>query len=149
MRRPWAAADVADFWRRWHATLSAWWRDYVYVSLGGARAAARNVVLVFLASALWHGWALSKTFGWMGFPPRAWQGVLVCALLNAAGVIAAHALAGRLGRGGGALPSAVRTLWAGLFTWLFVALAWLPMLMLPTTSLADLGAIYLRLIGLR
>ncbi len=135
MRRPWAALDVADFWRRWHATLSAWWRDYVYLPLGGERAATRNVLAVFLASALWHGWALSKTFGWMGFPPRAWQGVVISGLLNGAGVLGAQALARRLGRRAGPLGRPVRA----LGTWLFVALAWLPMLMLQTTSLADLG----------
>lgn len=53
---PYAATSLTDFWRRWHVSLSTWFRDYVYLPLGGGRArAARNVVVVFLLSGLWHG----------------------------------------------------------------------------------------------
>jgi D-alanyl-lipoteichoic acid acyltransferase DltB (MBOAT superfamily) len=58
-RRPYLATSVADFWRRWHISLSTWFRDYVYVPLGGSRVGdgrwAVNIMLVFLASGLWHG----------------------------------------------------------------------------------------------
>ncbi len=56
---PYVARSVTDFWRRWHITLSAWFRDYLYVPLGGNRrgrlATLRNLVLVFLLCGLWHG----------------------------------------------------------------------------------------------
>lgn len=56
---PYLARSPIDFWRRWHISLSTWFRDYVYFPLGGARVApnraAMNVVVVFLLSGLWHG----------------------------------------------------------------------------------------------
>ena len=58
-RQPYFAASVGDFWRRWHMSLSGWFRDYVYIPLGGSRRGrARtqlNVFIVFLLSGLWHG----------------------------------------------------------------------------------------------
>ncbi|HEX2755445.1 MAG TPA: MBOAT family protein [Candidatus Limnocylindrales bacterium] len=57
--RPYAARSVTEFWRRWHMSLSRWFRDYLYVPLGGnrgsARATYRNLVIVFLVTGLWHG----------------------------------------------------------------------------------------------
>jgi alginate O-acetyltransferase complex protein AlgI len=57
--RPYAARSVAEFWRRWHMSLSTWFRDYVYIPLGGGRGGTittvRNVLIVFLLSGLWHG----------------------------------------------------------------------------------------------
>ena len=56
---PYLARGPADFWRRWHVSLSTWFRDYVYVPLGGSRAGewrwARNVLITFLLSGFWHG----------------------------------------------------------------------------------------------
>jgi alginate O-acetyltransferase complex protein AlgI len=58
-RHPYAAASVTDFWRRWHMSLSGWFRDYVYIPLGGNRAGPGrtylNLVVVFLLCGLWHG----------------------------------------------------------------------------------------------
>lgn len=58
-RRPYSAISVTDFWRRWHMTLSNWFRDYLYVPLGGNRgsrtATYRNLAIVFLLTGLWHG----------------------------------------------------------------------------------------------
>ncbi len=58
-RYPYAAASVQDFWRRWHISLSSWFRDYVYVPLGGNRASPGrthlNLVTVFFLCGLWHG----------------------------------------------------------------------------------------------
>ncbi|MCB0332465.1 MAG: MBOAT family protein [Bdellovibrionales bacterium] len=57
--RPYAARCFTDFWRRWHISLSTWFRDYVYIPLGGNRASylihLRNLFLTFLISGLWHG----------------------------------------------------------------------------------------------
>jgi len=56
---PYAATSIQDFWRRWHMTLSAWFRDYVYIPLGGNRFGAwttvRNLWLVFFLTGAWHG----------------------------------------------------------------------------------------------
>jgi len=58
-RRPYFAASVADFWRRWHISLTSWFRDYVYIPLGGNRVNEGrwriNIAVVFLLSGLWHG----------------------------------------------------------------------------------------------
>jgi alginate O-acetyltransferase complex protein AlgI len=58
-RRPYSAASITDFWRRWHMSLSRWFRDYVYIPLGGNRggtaATYRNLIIVFLLTGLWHG----------------------------------------------------------------------------------------------
>lgn len=56
---PFFSRDIAEFWRRWHISLTTWLRDYLYVPLGGSRGgrwlAARNTTLVFAVSGLWHG----------------------------------------------------------------------------------------------
>lgn len=56
---PYLAASIPDFWRRWHITLTTWFRDYVYFPLGGSRCPkiinVRNTIIVFLLSGLWHG----------------------------------------------------------------------------------------------
>ncbi len=83
--RPYSAVSVTDFWRRWHMTLSRWFRDYVYIPLGGNRGSERqtirNLLIVFGLTGLWHGaaWAfviwgfyhgawliLERQFGWRG-----------------------------------------------------------------------------------
>ena len=71
LRRPWLAPSVVEFWRRWHASLAAWLRDYVYVPLGGGRRATlRNVAVTFLVAAGWYGWTITKILGYGGYPPR-------------------------------------------------------------------------------
>lgn len=56
---PYVSTSVTEFWRRWHMTLSRWFRDYLYIPLGGNRKGASrtyvNLLLVFLATGLWHG----------------------------------------------------------------------------------------------
>jgi alginate O-acetyltransferase complex protein AlgI len=69
---PYASTSMTDFWRRWHTSLSAWFRDYVYVPLGGNRLGlARtlcNLVAVFLLCGLWHGasWTFVVWGAWHG-----------------------------------------------------------------------------------
>lgn len=78
--RPYLSRSIAEFWRRWHISLSTWFKDYVYIPLGGNRVGnfkfLRNVWVVFLLSGLWHGanwtfviWgalhALYQTAGWL------------------------------------------------------------------------------------
>ncbi len=56
---PYAAVSVTDFWRRWHISLSSWFRDYVYIPLGGSRVTPRrhtfNLLVVWLLTGIWHG----------------------------------------------------------------------------------------------
>ena len=56
---PYFAASIQDFWRRWHISLSSWFRDYLYIPLGGNRCSKwkkyRNLMITFLVSGLWHG----------------------------------------------------------------------------------------------
>ena len=58
-RRPYRAASLREFWRRWHISLTGWFKDYVYIPLGGSRhglmRTCRNVLIVFSLSGLWHG----------------------------------------------------------------------------------------------
>jgi D-alanyl-lipoteichoic acid acyltransferase DltB (MBOAT superfamily) len=58
-RQPFFAVSVQDFWKRWHISLSTWFRDYVYIPLGGSRHGRwkkyRNIMISFLACGLWHG----------------------------------------------------------------------------------------------
>ena len=56
---PYFSRDIAEFWRRWHISLTTWFRDYVYIPLGGSRVSKgkvlRNTLIVFLLSGFWHG----------------------------------------------------------------------------------------------
>ena len=58
-RNPYLAVSLADFWSRWHISLSTWFRDYVYIPLGGSRVGSlrlwRNLLITFVISGLWHG----------------------------------------------------------------------------------------------
>lgn len=82
---PYAAQSVREFWRRWHMSLSSWFRDYLYIPLGGGRGSAwavqRNLFVVFLLCGLWHG--ASWTFVAWG----AWHGLFLA--LERAGLGAA------------------------------------------------------------
>ena len=66
---PYFSRNIAEFWRRWHISLSTWFRDYVYIPLGGSRGSIkmkiRNIFIVFILSGLWHG--ANWTFVFWGF----------------------------------------------------------------------------------
>ena len=63
---PYAAESIKDFWRRWHISLSTWFKDYLYFPLGGSRVSkgrhCLNVMIVFTVSGLWHGAAFTYVF---------------------------------------------------------------------------------------
>ena len=56
---PYFSRDIAEFWRRWHISLSSWFRDYLYIPLGGSKGSklkqVRNVFIIFVVSGFWHG----------------------------------------------------------------------------------------------
>jgi alginate O-acetyltransferase complex protein AlgI len=68
--RPYSSASITEFWRRWHMSLSRWFRDYLYIPLGGNRgsqaATYRNLIIVFLITGLWHGAAWTFVL-WGGY----------------------------------------------------------------------------------
>ena len=74
--RPYFVTNVGDFWRRWHMSLMNWFRDYIYIPLGGSRCSkARmywNTMVVFMVSGLWHG------ANWTFIIWGAYHGALVC-----------------------------------------------------------------------
>lgn len=74
--RPYFVTNVGDFWRRWHMSLMNWFRDYIYIPLGGSRCSKarmyRNTMVVFMVSGLWHG------ANWTFIIWGAYHGALVC-----------------------------------------------------------------------
>ena len=72
---PYFACSIKDFWRRWHISLSTWFRDYLYIPLRGSRCSTwkkyRNIMITFVVSGLWHG--ASLTFVFWGFIHGAYQ----------------------------------------------------------------------------
>ena len=73
---PYFSRDIAEFWRKWHISLTTWFRDYIYIPLGGSRVpklkVIRNTFIIFLVSGLWHG--ANWTF-------IAWGGYHACLFL--------------------------------------------------------------------
>jgi D-alanyl-lipoteichoic acid acyltransferase DltB (MBOAT superfamily) len=70
---PYFSRDIAEFWRRWHISLSTWFRDYLYIPIGGSKGSTRfkirNIFIIFLISGFWHGanwtfviWGLINAF---------------------------------------------------------------------------------------
>jgi D-alanyl-lipoteichoic acid acyltransferase DltB (MBOAT superfamily) len=144
--RPYTAHSVADFWKRWHITFGTWLRDHVYIPLGGNRTGRlRNVMAVFLVSALWHVWGAVKLVGLELFLPPWWTGFLVWGLLNALGVLAAQQV-----RDLPPLPLAprLRRRLAQAATFVFVGIAWIPFY-LPAGAAPDSWVVIIaRLFGL-
>ncbi|MGJ8559706.1 MAG: MBOAT family O-acyltransferase [Litorimonas sp.] len=103
---PYSAASFREFWRRWHMTLSRWFRDYLFIPLGGSRAGElktyRNLFIVFVLCGLWHGAA------WTFLLWGLWHGTF----------LTGERLAQRL-----ALPKIPRIVGVA-YTVLFVALGW-------------------------
>jgi len=66
---PYFSRDIAEFWRRWHISLSTWFRDYLYIPLGGSKGGTwmkiRNTFVIFIVSGFWHG--ANWTFVFWGF----------------------------------------------------------------------------------
>lgn len=115
-QRPYLAVTIRDFWRRWHISLSSWFRDYVYVPLGGSRKGGTRqslgIIVVFVLSGLWHG--ANWTF-------------LVWGLLHGAYILISNAtdsVRTRLRASLGLNSSPLYTAWRCLLTFNLVAIAW-------------------------
>jgi alginate O-acetyltransferase complex protein AlgI len=137
---------VADFWKRWHISFGTWLREQVYVPLGGNRAGrVRNVIAVFLVSALWHVWGALKLVGPELYPPPWWSGFIAWGLLNAVGVLAAQQV-----RDVPPLPLApwLRRRLAQVATFVFVGLAWIPFYLPAGAPVDSWIVIIARLFGL-
>ena len=113
---PYFALNPADFWRRWHISLSTWLRDYLYISLGGNRQGTlmtyRNLALTMLLGGLWHGAA------WTFVVWGAYQGLLLIVHRVAAPGLSRIAPSGNLGQ----------DLWRGMsriVTFQFVCVGWM------------------------
>ena len=96
-RLPYLAHSPVDFWQRWHISLSAWLRDYLYISLGGKHDRYRNILITMLLGGLWHGanwtfivWGfyhgvLINLTHWISkFFPAKWQCIKLLRLLSIA-----------------------------------------------------------------
>lgn len=117
-RQPYLSVSISDFWRRWHISLSGWFRDYLYFPLGGSRRSQLctciNLGVVFLASGLWHG--AKYTFVLWGLLHGAYMIVERLAKKPAARLMQ------RLGiRNNGVLPTILGT----LFTFALVCFGWI------------------------
>lgn len=104
---PYLSLNIKEFWRRWHITLSSWFRDYVYIPLGGNRKGAFreyfNLILVMILAGLWHG-AGANFIIWGGI-----QGL---------GLAAVHAF-------GKPSSSKIKNFFAWLGTFLFITFSWI------------------------
>jgi len=118
-RFPYFSRDVAEFWRRWHISLSSWFRDYLYIPLGGSREgvarAVRNTFIIFLVSGFWHG--ASWNF-------IAWGAVHAVGFLPLLLLKNNRKHTGDVTAAGRVLPSA-RELIAMMTTFAFVTFAWI------------------------
>ena len=112
-KTPYFSRDIAEFWRRWHISLSSWFRDYLYIPLGGSRVgkwkAVRNVFIIFLVSGFWHG--ANWTF-------IVWGGIHACLFLPLLlrGTNRRYT-SKRLVKGGGYRPVANSSAWHGPSPW--------------------------------
>ncbi len=119
---PYFSRNVAEFWRRWHISLSTWFRDYVFIPLGGSRhRAVRNIWIVFLVSGFWHG--ANWTFLAWGAVHAALYSLLLIGKRNAPF----------------ASPARLTDLPRILLTFLLVTLAWV---LFRSASVGEAGMIY-------
>jgi D-alanyl-lipoteichoic acid acyltransferase DltB (MBOAT superfamily) len=116
---PYFSRDIAEFWRRWHVSLSSWFRDYLYIPLGGSKngkvKAVRNTFIIFLVSGFWHG--ASWNFIVWGFLHAC--GFLPLLLFNRNRKYVSDVVAKDK-----SLPT-LRELWQMVSTFAFVSFAWI------------------------
>jgi D-alanyl-lipoteichoic acid acyltransferase DltB (MBOAT superfamily) len=115
---PYFSRDIAEFWRRWHISLSSWFRDYLYIPLGGSRGSKlkvlRNVAIIFLVSGLWHG--ANWTF-------VVWGGVHAALFIPLVLLGKNSRYSSEVVADGRSLPT-ILELWQMVSTFVLVTLAW-------------------------
>ena len=123
---PYSAVSITDFWRRWHVTLGAWFREYIYIPLGGNREGTgktvRNLLIVWLLTGIWHG---------AGWNFLLW-GLMWFVLLTAEKFLYGKKLEKHRALG-------------HLYLWIVIPLAWVPFVL---TDLCEIGTFYGRLFPL-
>ncbi len=134
-RQPYFASSVQDFWRRWHISLSTWFRDYLYIPLGGNRRGRLrqyvNLMTVFIVSGLWHGADLTFI---------VWGGLY--GLYQVLSLIIRRAAAGPSGKGEDGRGRAAGKLLRIIITYVIVMLTWIPF---RAESLTEAAGVFLRL----
>lgn len=137
-RQPYLEGSIADFWRCWHISLTSWFRDYLYIPLGGNRKGTKrkylNILIVFLVSGFWHG---------AGFTFLIWGGLHgLYQIIGAATQDARKRLYGRLG-----IDTQVFSFQLGqrLATFVLVSVAWV---FFRAESLTQAGKILLGMLRL-
>lgn len=135
--KPYFSSSLREFWRRWHISLSTWFRDYLYIPLGGSRMARSrtlvNLLVVFLLCGLWHG---------AGYTFILWGGLHGVVLLGQT-VVGTRPSSGQLKK------NRLITVLATVFTFHLVTLLWVffrsdsiddvPVIMAKLISLGDIG----------
>lgn len=123
-RNPYLSCSVGEFWHRWHISLSTWFKDYVYIPLGGNRVGRQrqyvNLMVTFIVSGLWHG--ANWTFLCWG----ALHGMLLC-------------IEKAIGYGKNAATSGIGKLGRWLLTFMLVCLAWI---FFRADTLTDAGIVF-------
>lgn len=122
---PYIATSITDFWRRWHISLGSWFRDYVYIPLGGNRKGLKiqivNILIVWMLTGIWHGAGLNFLFWGLWFA--------VFLILEKMGF--------------GRVLDAMPVFFSRLYTWLVVLLGWVCFsLETPGAILSYLGAMF-------
>ncbi|MCH5344442.1 MAG: MBOAT family protein [Acetatifactor sp.] len=122
---PYIATSITDFWRRWHISLGSWFRDYVYIPLGGNRKGLKiqivNILIVWMLTGIWHGAGLNFLFWGLWF-----AGFLILEKM-----------------GFGRVLEAMPVFFSRLYTWLVVLLGWVCFsLETPGAILSYLGAMF-------
>lgn len=134
---PYCSKSVREFWRRWHISLSSWFRDYVYIPLGGGRRGAVrtyfNLLLVFFLTGLWHG------AGW---------NFIIWGLYHGLFLVLERAFLGKVLERSGPVAGRIYTLLAVFFGWIFFraenmaqAVSFIRNMFLPHESVVRLASI--------
>jgi len=111
-KAPLKSKSITEFWQRWHISLSTWFRDYLYIPLGGNRTKyhVRNLFIVFIISGLWHG--ANWTF-------------IIWGLLHAIAVIYETYTKKVRQRISGSLPIIVSNIFSVVIVWLYLSFSWI------------------------
>jgi D-alanyl-lipoteichoic acid acyltransferase DltB (MBOAT superfamily) len=116
---PYFSRDIAEFWRRWHISLSSWFKDYLYIPLGGSHngtfKAVRNTFIIFLISGFWHGASWNFII---------WGGIHACAFLPLLLLKRNRIFVTNIVAEDRRLPN-WREIWQMATTFMFVTIAWI------------------------